>query len=405
MEDAAIITIGTELVEGLRADTNGPIIARELSTVGFTTREMVSVGDDTALLEKVIARLCAEYPLVVSTGGLGPTHDDVTRESAARALGLKLQQDERTVDRLAQVLPRIHNEADEGTSRQAQRIEGAQLIYPAEGTAPAQVVPTKKGRLLLLPGPPDEALMLLERFVDTLQGSRATPIDFSTFGFTETEIQHKVQEALDDRVGVGFTVLGSVYGVHVILTDEGADETGLYQAATDVRTALGTMIYSEYGETLAECVIRLAMQRNIRLVTAESCTGGMIAAALTAVPGASKVFKGSVVSYSNEVKVEQLGVSQHTLVTNGAVSEQTARQMAQGARKRLHADLAVSVTGIAGPDGGSVEKPVGTVWFGLSDGKGEKAFLRSRSAPREWVRAMSTAYALDLLRRRLQGLI
>lgn len=401
---AAIITVGSELVEGLRVDTNTAEIARDISRFGFRVTEATSVGDDDYQLAETIARLCAHNPLVVVTGGLGPTHDDVTREAAARALGLPLIPDPALLAFLEPFVKRHHDAASaEQVRTQALVLEGARVLAPTNGTAAGQVVPTPAGHLVLLPGPPREMRPLLVRALESYTPSRAPAADLGVTGLAESDVQHAAQRALAEFDGITLTVLAKPGDVRVVLLDTGAGGRVLDLAAPAVARELGDACYSTDGETLAQALVRHAKERRVTLAAAESCTGGMVAAAITDVPGASEVFLGSAVTYSNQAKTELLGVDPHVLATHGAVSEPVAAQMAARGRARFGADVCVSITGIAGPDGGSDEKPVGLVWFGLDSarpGGNAQQFSRTFGAGgRDSVRARATAAALDLLRR------
>ncbi|NTU90226.1 MAG: nicotinamide-nucleotide amidohydrolase family protein, partial [Actinobacteria bacterium] len=395
MQTAAIITIGTELVEGLRADTNGPAIARELSKLGFDVQKVISVGDDKIILSEVFKDVCAHYDLVVSTGGLGPTHDDVTRDAASLALGLDLYENENVKQSLQFYARRYGDSAIVSEIySQALVLEGAMLLDAIAGTAPGQVASTPAGKLLLLPGPPKECMPLLAEFTKTLPNEQAHNVDFSIFGLTETEVQHTVQPLLTDYPEIGFTVLASPVEVHAILFGGAKGGLALAQAADALREALGEYIFSEEGVSLAQCVLDLANQAGLTIGTAESCTGGLAVGALTEIPGSSKVVKGGIVSYSNDVKETQLGVSGEILSAWGAVSSQVASEMASGARDRLDVDIAIAITGIAGPDGGTPDKPVGTVWFGLATKDGVRTVMRLRGGTRGAIRLQSVSTAL-----------
>lgn len=405
MDKAVVITVGSELVEGLRLDTNGPEIARRLGRLGFQVDETISVADDLEALSGVFRLLCSHYQLVVSTGGLGPTHDDVTRDAAAEALGLGMHPDPEMDRRLMSIASKSARTEQIRTDlkRMALRIEGATLIMPTRGTAPGQLVETPAGRLLLLPGPPDECMQVFESFTaDLLVEEPPQTIDISIFGILESEVQHLVAPLLPPTVE--FTVLANPSEVHAILTDRGSAPGEFEEARDAVIDALGTCVFSTKSQTLAEVVLELARERGLKLATAESCTGGMIASALTDVPGSSDVFNGGIVSYSNEVKASVLGVSRDDLEVLGAVSSEVAEQMVHGVLAALDADIAVSVTGVAGPGGGSPEKPVGTVWFGVGDASGIDTVLRHRGGTREAIRLRSRSTALDLMRRRMLGL-
>lgn len=396
---------------GLRVDTNTATIARTLAPLGFTVGEAVSVADDLEALAATIARLTAQNELVVVTGGLGPTHDDITREAASRALGLDLVEDPRMFRLLQKVRSRHKDPAAAAQIlRQAETLAGAEIIEPTTGTAPGQVVATGNGLLALLPGPPSEMLPMLEGVLEQFEPVSARPLELGVVGMTESDAQVTVQRALRDRGGVGFTVLARPGDVRVILSDEGAGATEVKCAAGAAANELGDSCYSTDGATLAETLIREAEDRGVTVALAESCTGGLACAALTDVAGASAVFLGGVVAYSNRSKVDLLGVDPEVIDRHGAVSGQAAEEMAIGASKRFGADFAVSVTGIAGPGGATSDKPVGTVWLAVAArGSGEtemtvRSFARIYPGSRSAVRERATAAALDALRRAVRGL-
>lgn len=397
---AAIVTIGSELVEGLRIDTNTAEIARALGPRGLRVREALSVGDDKNLLAAHLKRLGAAYDLVITTGGLGPTHDDVTRDAASLAFGLPLAEDSRLLKLLEPAFRRHRDpRAAEQVLVQARVLKGAEVIDATTGTAPGLIVQTDGGVVALLPGPPSEMRPMLHALLERYPLVRAEPHEIGVVGLTESDAQVTAQSALQGHSGVGLTVLARPGDVRVLLLDEGAGAQGLSDAAAAVCRALGDRVYSDDGAPLQEIVIREAASRGMTLTVAESCTGGMIAAALTEIPGASEVLRGGVVAYSNSAKTDLLGVHTETLASQGAVSARTAEEMAAGARNRLCAQIAVSVTGIAGPDGGSEDKPVGLVWFGISSERGTRSVSRHFPATsRDAVRLRSTATALDLLR-------
>lgn len=403
---AAVITVGTELTEGLRTDTNGPYIARQLSRIGFTIGETVSVRDDADEIADVVRELTRTNALVVSTGGLGPTHDDVTREGVAHALGRGLHEDPGARALLEHLSMKGESASvRQDFMRQALVIEGAELIKPATGTAPAQLVDTPAGQMLVLPGPPHEMQPLLEGFIARYQSVQETSIDLSVFGMNETRVMHVVQPIISDVDGITFTVLASAKESHVILADSGCGHETLASRAQRVEEALGDVVFSHSGETLAEVVVHEAVRQGVTLATAESCTGGLVSGAITSVPGSSDAHNGGIVSYANSVKTGVLGVSPQVLATVGAVSEECAQQMAEGARRALGTTYAVSTTGIAGPGGGTPDKPVGTVCFGLATPTGTRTYRKVwKGGTRADVRARAVSFALDLLRRQLFGL-
>jgi len=397
---AAIVTVGTEITSGLRLDTNTREIALALLGRGYETRETVSVPDDVALVASEFERLVAAYELIVVTGGLGPTHDDITRQAASQALGRAMYEDASVVAALQRWVGR-HQDPDARAQvlSQAQVIEGATLLPATVGTAPGLDIPTEGGsRLILLPGPPSEMRPMLDDLLVKEHAHLALPVEIACVGIPESDAQITAQRVLTEHPGVKLALLASPGDVHVVLMDGGAGERGLAAAAQAVGAELGAHCYSDDGSTLAEVVVRLARSAGVTVATAESCTGGLVGAALTSVPGASETYLGGVIAYSNEVKIAELDVPPGLLAQYGAVSEQTARAMAEGVLARFGAGVAVATTGIAGPDGGTNDKPVGTVWFAIADETGSRATLKNIAGDRAGVRARATTVALDLLR-------
>lgn len=400
---AAIVTVGSELVEGLRVDTNTAEIARALGPRGFTVLEALSVGDDEQVLSAALRTLFAARDLVIITGGLGPTHDDVTREAVAEALGLQLAREQRLVDLLEPVVARHADPEARGRLMvQAEVLEGADVIEPTTGTAAGQIAPTPAGSVVLLPGPPSEMRPMLATALSTYPLVRAEPQELGVTGMTESDAQVRASRVLMDFDGVSLTVLATPGDVRILLFDNGAGAKKLAKAAEKTALALGDRCYSSTGERLEEAIVRIASEKGLTFALAESCTGGMVAAAITDIAGASEVFLGGAVTYSNEAKTAMLGVPRETLAVHGAVSDEAARAMAVGARDAFDADIAVSVTGVAGPGGGTTDKPVGLVWFATATQRG-CAVTERRFPPtsREAIRARATSVALDLLRRAL----
>lgn len=394
---AAVVTVGTEITAGLRLDTNTRDVATALLKAGYTVTEAISLPDDNASVVHALQRLVAAYELVVVTGGLGPTHDDITRDAAAEALGVPLVADPGLAASLKQWASRQATDfASAQVLRQASILDGARIIHPTTGTAPGQVVATRFGStLVLLPGPPHEMAPMLVEFLGA-QADGVLPRELSCTGLTESDAQITAQEVLGSHPGVDLALLAKPGDLRVVLLDAGAGAQGVDRAAAAVRAALGDACYADDGSTLAESVIRLAVAKNVLLATAESCTGGLVGAALTSVSGSSAVYVGGLVTYANEAKASQLGVSADTLARYGAVSAETAEEMALGVRDRLEVDLAVSVTGVAGPTGGTRDKPVGLVWYGIATPTGTSTQRRIHPGDREGVRERATITALHL---------
>ncbi|MDO8963239.1 MAG: nicotinamide-nucleotide amidohydrolase family protein [Coriobacteriia bacterium] len=398
----AIVTVGTELVRGLSIDTNTAEIAHALLSAGIDVRETASVADDTSVLASILRRLTASCDLVVVTGGLGPTHDDVTRHAAAEALGIGMSRDDALVRDLRHAAAR-HSEprAAEQVYRQADVLDGARVVPALIGTAPGQVVPTPRGSLVLLPGPPREMRPLLAGLLGEWGSGGAAPAIVRTHGLSESEVQIAAQDVIAGRIDIELTVLAKPGDVQAVLFDRGAGADGLTAAAEAVAKSIGDSVYSIDGASMAETVLRLARERNATIATAESCTGGMVGAALTAIPGSSDSYVGGAIAYSNSAKSILLGVDPGLIASIGAVSDGVAMAMAAGARDHLGADFAVSVTGVAGPGGGSEDRPVGMVWFAVASPSGCSATLKRFPGGRDTVRARATMTALDLLRRAL----
>ena len=400
--NAAVVTVGSELTTGARLDTNTAEIARELRTRGLQVREAVSVGDDVVDLSDTLERLLALYDVVVVTGGLGPTHDDVTRVAAASALGAELERDSR-LETLLEPVSHRHSTPDAARRvfLQADVIPGARIIDPTTGTAPGQVILAGDATLILLPGPPAEMRPMLNSALAGYPPLALATAELGVVGLTESDAQVRVSRELAAYdLDVEFTVLARPGDVRILLSAPGAVGSELDGTVERIARALGRHCYSTTGETLPQAVVRAAKTSGVTLAAAESCTGGLVAAALSGIPGASAVFVGGVVTYSNASKVEFIGVSSDTLSKYGAVSQQTATEMVLGVRARTQADIAVAVTGIAGPEGGTPDKPVGTVCFAVMGPEGLHTETQLFSlGSRDAVRERATAFALDMLRR------
>ena len=410
---AAIVVTGSELVRGERQDRNGPFLATEALRLGLEPERITIVGDrpddlDRALAEGFDADLC------LVSGGLGPTHDDRTVERVARAAGVELVVDpalEREIatvsTMIAERLGRPYTEFAPGVRKQATIPEGAYSLGLA-GTAPGLVLETDRAVVVVLPGPPRELQRLWERAVDAppvrrvldrapARGRRTLRF----FGTPESAVAEALAAAGGDGDGVEATICAREFEIHVDLVVEPGGEVRADEVAGALRDALGRYLFTEDERPVAEIVLALARERGYTLATAESCTGGLVAGRLTAIPGSSDVFRGAVVAYADDVKAGELGVPRPVLEDHGAVSAETAQAMAEGARARLTADVAVSVTGIAGPDGGSDEKPVGLVFLHVAGPDGEEARRIDLPGDREMIRGRATTAALHLLRRHL----
>ena len=408
---AALVASGSELVRGDRSDRNGPFLAASLLRLGVEPARITVVGDDPSDLEPALRAGLAEDLLVVS-GGLGPTHDDRTIELLARATGRGLALDEELAAgieelsrRVAERLRRPYADFAAGVRKQATLPVGASWVGLV-GTAPAVVLEHGRGVAVALPGPPRELQELWPRVLETPPLARllarARPPArrvLRLFGVSESAVAQALADAGGDGDGVDVTICARDFEIHVDLfvqpgAEERADELERGLAAPNER-----YVFSRDERPTAELVLDLCRERGLTLATAESCTGGLVAARLTDLPGASDVFLGAVVAYDDTVKAAELGVPQDVLAAHGAVSAETAAAMARGARERFGADVAVAVTGIAGPGGGTVEKPVGLVHLHAVGPSGELARRLDFPGDRETIRLRSAVAALHLVRR------
>jgi nicotinamide-nucleotide amidase len=408
---AVIVVTGSELVRGARRDLNGPFLAQELLELGLEPARIVVVGDLAEELEAALAE-GLEADVCVCSGGLGPTHDDRTIELLARRLGRPLRVDpalEREIEEIsrgvAERLGRPYHDFAAGVTKQASLPEGGVSLGLA-GTAPGVLVEHADRVAIALPGPPNELRRLWASAVShpALRriAARAAPREHRVlrfFGPSESAVARALADAGGDGDGVEATVCARDLEIHVDLyvSPEGAERAERLEDA--LRGEFVRQLFAEDDRPVEELVLELCRARGLTLATAESCTGGLVGARLTSVPGASDVFVGAIVAYSNGVKEAELGVPAELLERDGAVSAEAAAAMADGARARLGADVAVSVTGIAGPDGGSPEKPVGLVFVHASAPGGSVGRRLELPGDREAIRGRATAVALHALRR------
>jgi nicotinamide-nucleotide amidase len=409
---AAVVVTGSELVRGDRRDLNGPFLAGSLLSLGVEPARITIVGDGPVELEGAL-REGLTYDLVVVSGGLGPTHDDRTVELLARALGLELQVDpelEAEIGRrsreVAERLRRPYADFADGVRKQATLPVGA-LVAGLAGTAPALAVGLDGGAAAVaLPGPPRELQALWPRAVELEPVravlSRARPPARRTlrfFGVSESHVARAFDDAGGDGEGVEVTICARDFEIHVDVVVEPGAEARAEAFEEAFLPAVSAYLYTRDEASVEAVVLEACRSRGLTLATAESCTGGMVAERLTSVPGSSDVFVGSVVAYADGVKERELGVPASVLREHGAVSAETAAAMAQGVRARLGADVGVSVTGVAGPGGGTAEKPVGLVYVHASGPGRELAADFSWGADRDTVRRRATVTALHLVRR------
>jgi nicotinamide-nucleotide amidase len=410
---AVVVLTGSELARGDKADANGAFLARELTSLGLEPARIVIVGDDPAELERAV-REGLEAELCVLSGGLGPTHDDRTVETLARVAGRELRVDSDLVTQIEKVsrvvaerLRRPYADFAEGVEKQASLPDGAVALGLA-GTAPAVLLERDGGLAVALPGPPNELRRLWQRVLDSdafqrllarVEKPRHRVLRF--FGPSESAVARVLREAGGEEDGLEVTVCAHDLEIRVDLLERDGGEERAARLGEALRARFGRDLFAEDERSVAEIVVERCRALGLRLATAESCTGGLVGARLTDVAGASDVYVGGVISYSNEVKERRLGVPAAVLARHGAVSAEAAQAMAEGALSELGADAAVAVTGIAGPGGGTPEKPVGLVYISVLAPGRAKTDRFVFPGDREAVRARATAQSLHALRRLL----
>ena len=408
-----IITVGTELLMGGILNTNVRYLSEQLIGAGVPVLYQVTVGDREEQIMEALRLALEHADLVVMTGGLGPTADDVTKESAAKLLNLQLVEDAHTRERLNESLHKsIGRKVTSNNWKQAVVISGAKILDNESGTAPGEIIALPEGKkLILLPGPPEEMKQIFRDGVKPALNAEEN-VSFLTrvvkiAGISESMVATKLGDLTEEGANPNIATYARIGQVDVRITARAANaeeaEKLLKPVMKKIRVRFGNAIFTNNEEdTLESVVVELLKKRGKKIATAESCTGGLLAGRIVNVPGASQVFEEGIVSYSNKAKQKTLGVKKGTLKEEGAVSEKTAAEMAKGICRETKAQVGVSVTGIAGPDGGSKKKPVGLVFIGCCiDGRVTVEEYRF-DGTRDKVRERSVKAALDLVRRSLQ---
>ena len=410
---AAILSIGDELVLGQTVDTNSAYLSGQLASRGIMTLLHQTVADDMDAMVDMIDYASRRVELIIISGGLGPTDDDLTRQALARAMGTQLVIDNEQLPLIEAIFTRRGKPMPDRNRIQAYHPAGTTMITNTCGTAPGIVAKLNKATLFVTPGVPSEMktmwdLSILPEILKLIPSQRFIhTMKVNTFGRGESTIAEELGELFDRTRNpkVGTTVSAGIVSVRIrseFNTDEKA-RAELDHTVEAVKAKLGCIVYSTEATTIQEVLVKMLIERNLTVATAESCTGGLIAKFLTDIPGSSSVVKGGWVTYANEMKIRELGVTPQMLSEYGAVSQPVALHMAKSAREQAGSDLAVSVTGIAGPDGGSDEKPVGTVWMGIADGNGVTARRFQFNGTRDTVRDRTAKMACQMLRMRLLG--
>jgi nicotinamide-nucleotide amidase len=411
--NAEIIAVGSEMLTPERVDTNSLYLTGELNNLGVEVAGKCVVGDHRDRLAEAIRQALARSEIVILSGGLGPTEDDITREAVAQALSRQLVFHPEIAEALERRFARANRKMAEVNKRQAFVIEGADVLPNDRGTAPGQWLQESVNVVMLLPGPPHELKSMFER--ECLPRlSRLAPAQairtvlLRVAGMSESDLDQLISPVYKKYLNPVTTILAANGEIQIHLRARCATEAEaaalLAEVAAPIELLLGDRLYSRNGDPLEAVVGHLLRDRRATVSVAESCTGGMLGERLTSVPGSSDYFVGGFITYSNAMKVELLGVPPAVLEQHGAVSQETAEAMAAGARRRTGSTYALSVTGVAGPDGGSESKPVGSVYIAIADDAGVHTEHRRFLGDRQRIRLFTVQMALDLLRRRLTGL-
>lgn len=412
----ALLSTGDELVTGRTVDTNAHFISDKLAAIGLDVVAIFVVGDYPDRIRLAWEHALAQADVVLSTGGLGPTADDLTTETVSALTGRPLHLDEAVADRIRRMFEVMGRAMPENNLKQAHFPEGATIVPNDLGTAPGfRLTFDYAGatrHLVVLPGVPREMKPMLEQQVlPWLQRERGggdvfVSRVFQTFGLSESALDEMVAACIQsDEARIAFRAAFPQISVRLTVQDDPERAAPRLDAlAQRLRAHLGGFVYGEGDTNMETEVGRLLAERGISLALAESCTGGLVGNRITDVPGSSKYLLGGTIAYSNAAKIRHLGVSPATLEAHGAVSEATAEEMATGARRVFESDLGLAITGIAGPDGGTPDKPVGTVCFALASSSGVVSRRYKLWGTREWIKILSSQVALDWVRRHLLGM-
>lgn len=413
--DAEILCVGTELLLGDIVNTNAAYAARKLAEIGVDTHYQVVVGDNADRLKGCLREAFEKCDTVILTGGLGPTYDDLTKETVAEYFGLPMHEDAEAKNAIDLFFRTTQMPCTPNNNKQALVPDGCTVFLNANGTAPGIAV-EKDGKLaILLPGPPKEMEPMFDRQVIPflLEKQRRTlrSRNIMFFGIGESALEDGLKEMMLASSNPTIAPYAKYGEVRVRVTASGSNEEECYRLTDPVVRRICEMypgnVYGVDVESLSQAVVGALIERKLHVATAESCTGGLLAKRITDISGASDVFECGVVSYANRIKHEVLGVSQEVLDTVGAVSEECARQMAEGVRRLAGVDYGLSTTGIAGPTGGTPDKPVGTVYIALAGPEGTQGRLLNLSRPgkdsRERIRHMTAQHAFFLLLQTVTG--
>jgi len=408
---AAIIAVGTELLMGKVTNTNAVYLSSVLNELGVSVLYHITVGDNPRRLEEAVQSYFKEVDMIITTGGLGPTQDDLTKEILSKAMGVPLSMDKGLEVDLESFFSGLGRVMTPNNRKQAMRPEGSLVLHNSMGTAPGFII-DKDGKIaVMMPGPPREVIPMTETglipFIKERSPEKITTVWVRVFGMGESAVEDKLDDLVTAQSNPTIATYVKDGSIAIRITANGINEEEnlkLIQPMIDeVKLRLGHVIYSLIDETLECCVADLLLKNNISFSLAESCTGGLLAAKLVGISGISSVFDRGYVTYSNEAKHEELGVLNETLTEFGAVSPETAKEMVEGLREKNKSRLCVGITGIAGPNGGTEDKPVGLVYISVYLDDRLEVYKHQFHGDRTRVRNTSANYALDHIRRMIEG--
>jgi nicotinamide-nucleotide amidase len=408
---AEIIAVGSELLTPFRQDTNSLWLTSELNKLGIRVTHKSIVGDDPADMRSSFSQALERADVIVSCGGLGPTDDDRTRETVAELLDRKLQLNQQILHGIQERFRRFARTMPEINARQAMVPEGATILPNPKGTAPGLWLEARSKIVVLLPGVPNELKALFEnevrpRLARVAPAERLHTRDLRIYGLPESEVEMRVRPLYALYPDTETTILSALTGIqlHPRIWSANATQAAalLDEIVSRMALALGENLYSTHGELLEEVVARILTENRATVAVAESCTGGMVAEKLTNIAGSSAYFLGGVICYSNELKSSLVGVPAEIIEAKGAVSSEVALALADGIRRRTGATVGIGITGIAGPGGGTPEKPVGLVHIGIADAHGPRERRHQFSGDRDRIRTFAAYTALDTIRRHFQ---
>jgi len=402
--NAELLSVGTELLLGEILNTDAKFLAEELSVLGINVYYQTVVGDNKERLKNALELALSRADLVIASGGLGPTPDDLTKEVIAETMGEGLVLDEESFDRIKKYFNKVQREMPQSNIKQAMMPENCIILKNNNGTAPGCIIEKNSKIVVMLPGPPHELVAMFNESVKPYLMEKSEGMLYSEtlklFGIGESKAAEILQDMMESK-NPTLAPYAETAGLRLRLTafakNKKEGEMLLKEAKTKIYEKLGEYIYAEGDATLPETVTKMLIDKKITISAAESCTGGMFTKMIVDISGSSEILSESIVTYANSAKEKYLGVEHETLEKYGAVSEETARQMAEGIRKAANSDIGVGITGIAGPGGGTKEKPVGLVYVGVSCKEETVVKKLTLSGNREKVRYSAALNAFDIV--------